>query len=206
MAPAQQGNQTLAISPSLIVGIVILAAFALVIIIASVCRFCCGDGPRKGKNRSASIQYEGAANGGIDVFNPNRPRSAEQLARMQQVRWINNMYAWERGRQARMEIGELKPDDAHLGHNRNWGDWSSIGDNSSGSASGSRSRGQVSVGFCPAPIARAWSLCCKNESFLESTECVSLATGPACLKGLYASFCPGHKDRRAPFFVAKNMH
>lgn len=28
---------------------------------------------------------------------------------MKEVRWINNMHAWERGRIAQMEIGELRP-------------------------------------------------------------------------------------------------
>ncbi|EXJ86807.1 hypothetical protein A1O3_03761 [Capronia epimyces CBS 606.96] len=152
-SPAQQNDQasasastsqpTLAISPALLVGIVILAAFAVIIIIASVCRYCRSNKDGDG-TRSASLEYE-ADQSGANVFNPNRPRSAAQNARMKEVRWINNMYAWERGRQARIEIGELKAPSmltGRTGKTRTWDEWSSSGgDNTSpsGSASGEQS-------------------------------------------------------------------
>ncbi|EXJ88014.1 hypothetical protein A1O1_04941 [Capronia coronata CBS 617.96] len=153
-AQAQQGSQasqsaTLPISPSLIVGIVILAAFAVIIVIASVFRFCCGNGNgnpggnRESKKRSMRVEDEANANVDTDEFNPNRPRSAAQLARMKEVRDINNMYAWERARRAKIEIGELSPPPPLMSrrHSRNGTSdaWSSIGDISSGLASGSTS-------------------------------------------------------------------
>ncbi|KAL2434351.1 hypothetical protein ABEF95_002714 [Exophiala dermatitidis] len=147
MAPTQNNNQSgqvsLAVSPSVIVGIVIVAAFAVIIVIASVFRFCAGNGGGCGKrNRSTGIGYEASQAGATldaDVFNPNRPRSEAQNARMREVRWINNLYAWHRGRQARLEIGETNPPAmpsgaGRLWQNRSW-EWGSIGENSSGSAS-----------------------------------------------------------------------
>lgn len=77
-----------------------------------------------------------AEEGGTDTFNPNRPRSAGQNARMLEVRRINNMYAWERGRHARMEIGEMRPTTMILGRSgqsRNWDEYT-IADEDSGRA------------------------------------------------------------------------
>jgi hypothetical protein len=84
-----------AISPTLIVGIVIAAAFAVMLIVASIFRFCHW-------NRSPVPNPDDDDE--VDIFNPNRQRSEEQLIRMKEVRWINNMYAWERGRLAKMEV------------------------------------------------------------------------------------------------------
>ncbi|KAK5193260.1 hypothetical protein LTR92_006629 [Exophiala xenobiotica] len=130
---SQQDNQTttpsLPISPALIVGIVILVSFAVTIAIASIFGYC-------RTSRSASNDAE-AIEGG-DVFNPNRPRPAGQIARMKEVRWVNNMYAWERARNAKKEVGEVRPTTLLLGRpgqERNWDEWSSIdtGESSSGS-------------------------------------------------------------------------
>jgi hypothetical protein len=112
-----------AISPSLIVGIVILSAFVIVIIAASVFRFCRQTNSRDGNNASFDDDLSD-----IDLFNPNQVRPASQVTRMREVRWINNMYAWERGRQARLEIGELRPTTMIAGNRkgeaRNWDEWS----------------------------------------------------------------------------------
>lgn len=126
---SQQGDQSngssLAISPALIVGIVIAGAFAVMIVVASTFRYCRQSGPST---------VDSDDEGGAGIFNPNRPRSATQVARMKEVRWINNMYAWERGRQAKIEIGEARPTTMLLGkpgQNRNWDEWS-VADNSPG--------------------------------------------------------------------------
>ncbi|KIX99721.1 uncharacterized protein Z520_04357 [Fonsecaea multimorphosa CBS 102226] len=128
------GQSTLAISPSLIVGIVILAAFACIIIFASVFRYC---------RRSQSSLHDLEAfeeTGETEFYNPNKPLSASQTARLKEVRWINNMYAWERGRRARMEAGELRPTTMIMGRkgeNKNWDDYSTVGDSSWQTGSGS---------------------------------------------------------------------
>lgn len=107
------------ISPSLIVGIVIISAAVVIIIAASVFRFY--------SNKSESVDNDNN-NSDIDLFNPNQVRPASQMARMKEVRWINNMYAWERGRQARLEIGELRPTTMFAGNRageaRDWDEWS----------------------------------------------------------------------------------
>ncbi|OAP56441.1 hypothetical protein AYL99_09620 [Fonsecaea erecta] len=120
------GQSTLAVSPSLIVGIVILAAFACIIIFASIFRYC-----RRGQS---SLSDPDALDdmGGTEFYNPNKQRSASQVARLREVRWINNMYAWERGRQARMEVGELRPTTMLVGkkgESRSWDEYSVTGDN-----------------------------------------------------------------------------
>lgn len=124
---ADQATQpTLTISPGLIVGIVILAAFAVTLISASIFRYC-------RKKGSSSIEYEINAGGNQD-YNPNRPRSAAQLARMKEVRWIDNMYAWERGREARMEAREIRPTTVVNGmsdQNKSWEEYT-VADYSSG--------------------------------------------------------------------------
>ncbi|KIX03429.1 uncharacterized protein Z518_06981 [Rhinocladiella mackenziei CBS 650.93] len=115
----QNSRPTPAISPTIIVGIVIVAAFAAIVIAASMFRYCC-------KNASSAIETESDASGS-DIFNPYRPRSAEQNARMKEVRWINNMYAWGRSRQARIENGEIRPPIMILGRAGqcgNWDEWS----------------------------------------------------------------------------------
>lgn len=116
----------IAISPSWIVGIVILSAFVIIILAASTFRFY-----RRGNRGSSNPDnYETPLNdlGDIDLFNPNQVRSAGQDARMKEVRWINKMYAWERGRQARLEIGELRPTTMFAGSRKgkmkNWDEWS----------------------------------------------------------------------------------
>ncbi|KAH0839151.1 hypothetical protein AYO21_04744 [Fonsecaea monophora] len=121
------GQTSLAISPSLIVGIVILASFACTIIFASIFRYC-----RRGQ--SALIDPESMdETGGTDYYNPNKQRSAAQVARLREVRWVNNMYAWERGRQARLAIGEIRPTTMLMGRkgeNKNWDEYTIAGDNS----------------------------------------------------------------------------
>ncbi|KAK4943548.1 hypothetical protein LTR10_016842 [Elasticomyces elasticus] len=118
--PDSQGS--LAISPGLIVGIVIAASFATTIIVASVYGYC-----RKRQETSADA---GIGENEAEIFNPNRVRTAGQTARLREVRWINNMYAWERGRYAKLEIGELRRATMLLGkqpgQNRSWDEWSSI--------------------------------------------------------------------------------
>lgn len=112
-----------AISPPLIVGIVILSAFVVIIIAASVFRFCRHSNSRTGDNANFDDNLSD-----VDLFNPNQVRPATQVTRMREVRWINNMYAWERGRQARLEIGELRPTTMIAGNRkgeaRNWDEWS----------------------------------------------------------------------------------
>ena len=122
-----RSNQpSLVISPAVIVGIVILAVFSVTLVGAGVFRYC-------RKNRSTTPDFA-VDNSSGQVFNLNRQRSAGQIARMREVRRINNMYAWERGRHARIEIGEIRPTTMLLGRQgeaRNWDEWS-IADNSSG--------------------------------------------------------------------------
>ncbi len=58
---------------------------------------------------------------------------------MKEVRWVNNMYAWERARNAKKEVGEVRPTTLLLGRpgqERNWDEWSSIGTGESSSGSG----------------------------------------------------------------------
>ncbi|OCT47233.1 hypothetical protein CLCR_02453 [Cladophialophora carrionii] len=150
MAPQQTNdnpdNTALAISPALIVGIVIIAAFFCTLIFASLYRFC-------GRRSSNGLTSEAFAardtdnvvgiNAGGEFWNPNRQRSAAQIARMKEVRWINNMYAWERGRHARLEVGEIRPTTMIMGRkgeNRSWDEYTvaedSSGRDSSGHASG----------------------------------------------------------------------
>ncbi|EXJ67696.1 uncharacterized protein A1O5_09042 [Cladophialophora psammophila CBS 110553] len=146
------GQSPLAIAPSLIVGIVILASFACIIIFASIFRYC-------RRSQSSLVDPELASDmGGTEFYNPNKPPSAAQSARLKEVRWINNMYAWERGRQARMEIGEIRPTTmlvGRRGENKNWDEYSLAGDNSwpnqstsNGSGSGS---GNAAGGYCHTP-------------------------------------------------------
>lgn len=116
-----QGSQgSLAIAPALIVGIVIAAAFATMIIVASICGYC-------RRSQSNSVDNETGTTG-AEIFNPNRPRTAAQSARMKEVRWINNMYAWERGRLAKLETGEIRRATMLLGRqpgqSRSWDEWS----------------------------------------------------------------------------------
>lgn len=110
------------ISPSLIVGIVILCAFVAITIAASVFRFC-----RQKNSRDGGATFDENLSE-VDLFNPNNVRPASQVARMREVRWINNMYAWERGRQAKLEVGELRPTTMFAanrkGEARNWDEWS----------------------------------------------------------------------------------
>ncbi|ETI25422.1 hypothetical protein G647_02195 [Cladophialophora carrionii CBS 160.54] len=139
-------NTALAISPALIVGIVIIAAFFCTLIFASLYRFC-------GRRSSNGLTSEAFAardtdnvvgiNAGGESWNPNRQRSAAQTARMKEVRWINNMYAWERGRYARLEVGEIRPTTMIMGRkgeNRSWDEYTvaedSSGRDSSGQGSG----------------------------------------------------------------------
>ncbi|OQU99440.1 hypothetical protein CLAIMM_05072 [Cladophialophora immunda] len=121
------GQSSLAISPSLIVGIVILASFACIILFASIFRYC-------RRNQSNLIDPEGLDEiGGTELYNPNKQRSASQVARLKEVRWINNMYAWERGRQARLAVGEIRPTTMLMGRrgeNKNWDEYTIMGDNS----------------------------------------------------------------------------
>ncbi|KEF52278.1 uncharacterized protein A1O9_11518 [Exophiala aquamarina CBS 119918] len=111
------------ISPALIVGIVILCAFVAITIAASIFRFCRQKNSRDGGNAPFDEDLSE-----VDLFNPNIVRPASQVARMREVRWINNMYAWERGRQAKREVGELRPTTMFAanrkGEARNWDEWS----------------------------------------------------------------------------------
>lgn len=133
-------NPSLAISPGLIVGIVIVAAFFSTIIFASIYRFY----GRRGKGSSglssaafAAREYEditGIADFDAYFWNPNRQRSTAQMTRMKEVRWINNMYAWERGREARMEAGEIRPPTMMMGRkgeNKSWDEYT-VAEDSSG--------------------------------------------------------------------------
>ncbi|KAK6366465.1 hypothetical protein LTS17_010550 [Exophiala oligosperma] len=123
------GPSTLPVSPSVIVGIVILCAFCVMVLVASVFAYC-------RNNRSTTTDAE--ADDGYDIFNPNRPVSASQAARMREVRWINNMYAWERAREARKEVGEVRNTAlfvGRVGEERHWDEWSSIGTGDGDSAS-----------------------------------------------------------------------
>ncbi|KAI1629205.1 hypothetical protein EDD37DRAFT_40671 [Exophiala viscosa] len=121
---SQQQNQdsSLAISPALIVGIVIAVSFATTIIVASVYGYC-----RKRRETSADDEI---GENEAPIFNPNRVRTAGQTARLKEVRWINNMYAWEEGRHAKLETGELRRATMLLGkqpgQSRGWDEWSSI--------------------------------------------------------------------------------
>ncbi len=128
-------QSTLAVSPALIVGIVILAAFAVTVVSASVFRYC----RRSDRSPSAAAARAGEAYeldvdaDWKEVYNPNRVRSTAQATRMKEVRWINNMHAWERGRQARMETGELRPPTVlpgRSGQNRSWDEYT-VGDHHS---------------------------------------------------------------------------
>ncbi|KIW93831.1 uncharacterized protein Z519_05146 [Cladophialophora bantiana CBS 173.52] len=128
------GQSALAIAPSLIVGIVILASFACIIIFASIFRYC--------RRSQSTLVDPGFASdtGGAEFYNSNKPPSAAQAVRLKEVRWINNMYAWERGRQARMEIGEIRPTTMLMGRrgeNKNWDEYSIAGDNSWPNSTGS---------------------------------------------------------------------
>ncbi|EXJ57520.1 hypothetical protein A1O7_07868 [Cladophialophora yegresii CBS 114405] len=146
MAPQQSNdapdNTALAISPALIVGIVIIAAFFCTLIFASLYRFC-------GRRSSNGLTSEAFAardtdtvvgiNAGGAFWNPNRQRSAAQMARMKEVRWINNMYAWERGRHARLETGEIRPTTMVMGRkgeNRSWDEYTVAEDSSGREGSG----------------------------------------------------------------------
>ncbi|KIW10451.1 hypothetical protein PV08_11415 [Exophiala spinifera] len=131
---AQASQSTLPISPSVIVGIVILCAFCAMVLIASVFGYC-------RNNRSSTttdLEFEESLNG----INRNRPLTASQAARMKEVRWINNMYAWERARHARKEVGGETRSAAVLvgrvGEERHWDEWSSIGTGDKDSSSGGK--------------------------------------------------------------------
>lgn len=144
MAPQQTSdgpdNTNLAISPGLIVGVVIVAAFFSTILFASIYRVY---GRRDKSNNGlssaafAAREYEditGIADFDADFWNPNRQRSNAQMTRMKEVRWINNMYAWERGREARMEAGELRPTTMMMGRkgeNKSWDEYT-VAEDSSG--------------------------------------------------------------------------
>ena len=126
MSEPSDETSTLPISPSVIVGIVIVLAFAVVIVGASLFRFC----KRNGRSTPFDDNSNAQQNEG-NIFNPNAQRSAAQIARMKEVRWINNMYAWERGREAMLESGELRPTTmiaGRKGEARNWDEWSTMQD------------------------------------------------------------------------------
>jgi hypothetical protein len=131
-------NASLAISPALIVGIVIVAAFFSIILVSTLYRFC---SRRKGNNGMSSATFNAHDNGDLtglnldgDFWNPNRQRSAEQIARMKEVREINNMYAWERANEVRMGAGEIRSNNIIMGRkgeNKSWDEYT-IGEDSSG--------------------------------------------------------------------------
>jgi hypothetical protein len=135
MAPQQTNNSSdntsLAISPALIVGIVIAAAFFCTLVFATLYRFCGRRTDSKNGLTSAAFAARDAdtivgINPDGEFWNPNRQRSAAQIARMKEVRWINNMYAWERGRHARLEVGEIRPTTMIIGRrgeNRSWDEY-----------------------------------------------------------------------------------
>jgi len=115
------------VSPPLIVGIVIVCAFVAITIAASIFRFCRQKRSR-GDGGGANFDENSSE---VDLFNPNTVRSTSQVARMKEVRWINNMYAWERGRHAKLEVGELRPTtmmfkgaNTRRGEARGWDEWS----------------------------------------------------------------------------------
>lgn len=123
-SPSDDESSTLPVSPSVIVGVVIVLAFALVIVGASLFRFCKRNGRTTPFDDNSHPQQNEA-----NIFNPNAQRCAAQIARMKEVRWINNMYAWERGREARLETGELRPTTmiaGRKGEARNWDEWSTM--------------------------------------------------------------------------------
>ena len=74
-------------SPSLIVGICILAGIFFCVLLATVIRLCSrrGAGPESTEN----------------LFKPHDPT---QIARLQEVKRINNKMAWERGQWALVEL------------------------------------------------------------------------------------------------------
>ncbi|KAJ9610751.1 hypothetical protein H2200_005528 [Cladophialophora chaetospira] len=130
-------NTSLAISPAIVVGIVIVAAFFCVILFASLYRFFSRQRDNNGLSSEAFAARDGEGigiNPDAAFWNPNRQRSAAQVTRMNEVRWINNMYAWERGRQARLEAGELRPTTmiaGRRGENKSWDEYT-VGEDSSG--------------------------------------------------------------------------
>ena len=81
---------SLAMSPSLIVGICILAAIFFCVILASIIRLC-----------------SAKASGPETTENPFKPHDPTQLERLQEVRRINNKLAWERGHWARLELVKM---------------------------------------------------------------------------------------------------
>ncbi len=143
-------NNSLSISPGLVVGIVIIAAFFCVIVFASLYRFCSRRNDSNGLSSMAFAAHDAdglAINPDADFWNPNRQRSAAQVARMKEVRWINNMYAWERGRQARLEAGEIKRTTmiaGRRGENKSWDEYT-VDEDSSGRDVSCNSRANSSV-------------------------------------------------------------
>jgi hypothetical protein len=137
-APVGEGadNSSLSISPAVIIAIVILVAFFSTIIFASVYRFC-----HRHKDipnlSSANFRQFDTGNGDFnpdEFWNPNRLKCTEQQARLKQVREINQMHAWQRGREARIEIGELRRPTMMVGRsgeNRSWDEYT-VADGSSG--------------------------------------------------------------------------
>lgn len=87
---------TATISPSLIALICILGAVCLVVVATSAYRLC----------RLHRSPNPGPREDSGDIFNPNQPRTQTQVDRMKEVRWINNLYAWERELVARVECGD----------------------------------------------------------------------------------------------------
>lgn len=80
-------QQTPVLSPPIVILICILGALVLVVLGAVIYRLC--------RRSSESVTSD---DGETVTFNPNK-RSAEQTQRMEEVRWINNMYVWDRARE-----------------------------------------------------------------------------------------------------------
>ncbi|KAL6247022.1 hypothetical protein RBB50_006329 [Rhinocladiella similis] len=166
-----QGSQsTLPISPSVIVGIVILCAFCITVLIASVFGYC-----RNNRSTTTDLETEES----LDVFNPNRPLTAGQAARMKEVRWVNNMYAWERARQARKEVGGVRSTAlfvGRVGEERHWDEWSSIG------SSGGKTFKNSADDYTSVPLFYG-----NDDSYALSSQHRSSRLMPSSARGSYMS-------------------
>lgn len=90
-----KGNNAPVIAPPLVILICIAGAVATVIAVAAMSRLC-----RRGRTE-AEGDIEGA------TWNPNK-RNREQDKYMEEVRWRNNAFAWERAKEERRNRDEYK--------------------------------------------------------------------------------------------------
>lgn len=84
---AANERQSPVLSPPIVILTCILGALVSVVLGAVIYRLC-----RKSSETVLNDDSETVN------FNPNK-RSAEQIQRMEEVRWINNMYIWDRARE-----------------------------------------------------------------------------------------------------------